>query len=162
MSNKRRNWPTGKRACPRCGSTDVRLSSGSDPLARFMGMFLLHPHRCRRCQRRFFRTVGKENTTRMEESHREASPGAAQGQVSEAQAAEQFARLLKTEHWLKSYMTDILGAHEIGNGLDFQTAELLLKQERESFEADLALAQKMYKMYPHLFRHESEAAKQTM
>jgi len=56
-------------------------------------------------------------------------------------------------------MTDLLGAHEIGNGLDFQTAELLLKQEKESFEADLVLAQRMYKMYPHLFRQETEAAK---
>jgi len=95
----------------------------------------------------------------MEESHREASPSAANGEVSEAQVAERFARLLKTDHWLGSYMTDLLGAHEIGNGLDFQTAELLLKQEKESFEADLMIAQRMYKMYPHLFRQESEAAK---
>jgi hypothetical protein len=92
----------------------------------------------------------------MEESHREASPGP---EMSEAQAAEKFARVLKTDHWLKSYMTDLLGAHQIGNGLDFQTAELLLKQERESFEADLVLAQRMYKMYPHLFRHDTEASK---
>lgn len=55
-------------------------------------------------------------------------------------------------------MTDLLGAHEIGNGLDFHTAELLLKQEKESFEADLVVAQRMYRMYPHLFR-ESESAK---
>jgi hypothetical protein len=95
----------------------------------------------------------------MEESHRDASSNSGHGEKSEAQAAEQFARLLKSEHWLRSYMTDLLGAHEIGNGLDFQTAELLLKQEKESFEADLVLAQRMHKMYPHLFRQESDAAK---
>ena len=95
----------------------------------------------------------------MEEPHKDASTGAAHAEKREGQIAEQFARVMKTEHWLKSYMTDLLGAHALGNGLDFQTAELLLKQERESFEADLMLAQKMYKMYPHLFRQESEAAK---
>ena len=145
MSDKR------KRVCPRCGSTDIRLASRSGLLAQFLQMFQLHPYRCRRCQRRFYRTVGKENTICMEESQRDASSN---GEKSEAQAAEQFARLLKSEHWLRSYMTDLLGAHEIGNGLDFQTAELLLKQEKESFEADLVLAQRMYKMYPHLFRQE--------
>ena len=95
----------------------------------------------------------------MEESHKEASPGA-QGEAPKAPVAEQFDRVLKTDHWLKSYITDLLGAHEIGKGLDFQTAELLLKQERESFEGDLALAQRMYKAYPHLFRQNGEAAKQ--
>lgn len=96
----------------------------------------------------------------MEESHKEA--GAGQGEMSEAQAMEQFTRLMKTEHWLRSYMSDLLGAHQIGHGLDFQTAELLLKQERESFETDLALAQRMYKMYPHLFRQDTELAKPGM
>ena len=104
--------------------------------------------------------AGKDNVTSMEESYKEASPNAAQGGASEAQVAEKFAHLLKTEHWLRSYITDLLAAHEIGEGLDFQTAELLLKQEKESFEAELVLAQRMYRMYPHLFRQESDAAKQ--
>lgn len=95
----------------------------------------------------------------MEQSHNE-SAGPARGEMPDTQAAEKFAKLLKTDHWLRSYMTDMLGAHEIGNGLDFQTAELLLKQERESFEADLAVAQRMHRLYPHLFRQESETAKQ--
>src|ERR1035438_4360622 len=125
MSDKPRSEPTGKRVCPRCGSADVRLSIGSGAVAMFLGLFLLHPYRCRSCRRRFFRTLGKDDKTFMEESHKEASPGIAHGEMSEAQAAEQFARLLRTDHWLKSYMTDLLGAHEIGNGLDFQTAELL-------------------------------------
>ena len=97
----------------------------------------------------------------MEEFHREALPNTHSG-VSEAQASEQFARLLKTDHWLRSYITDLLGAHAIGSGLDFQTADLLLKQEKESFEADLMIAHRMYKMYPHLFRQESESAKTGM
>src|ERR1700683_5533746 len=136
MSDEPQSEPTGKRVCPRCGSADVRLSSRSGALALFLGIFLLHPYRCRSCHKRFFRTAGKENTTYMEESHREASPGP---EMSEAQAAEKCARVLRTDHWLKSYMADLLGAHQIGNGLDFQTAELLLKQEKESFEADLVL-----------------------
>lgn len=89
----------------------------------------------------------------------EASQAATHEAVPEGKAAEQFARLLKTDHWLRSYMTDLLGAHEIGSGLDFHTAELLLKQEKESFEADLMVAHRMYKMYPHLFRQEGEAGK---
>ena len=82
-----------------------------------------------------------------------------QREVSETQASEQFARLLNTEHWLRGYITDLLAAHAIGSGLDFHTAELLLKQEKESFENDLALARRMYRMYPQLFRQESETAK---
>lgn len=96
----------------------------------------------------------------MEDFHKEASLSHAQGDLTEAQSTELFTRLLKSEHWLRSYMTDLLAAHEIGHGVDFHTAELLLKQEKESFEADLVLAQRMYKMYPHLFRQEGETAKQ--
>lgn len=84
---------------------------------------------------------------------------AAHRRVSDAQALEKFSRLLKTDHWLKSFMTDLLAAHEIGHGLDFQTTDLLLKQEKESFEADLLVAQRMHRMYPHLFHQESEAAR---
>ena len=147
-------------ACPRCGSTDVRLSDRSGGFAIFLTLFSLHPYRCAVCDSRFFRTAGKDHVIDMEELHREAAPAGRQTQVSEAQVSEKFARLMKTEHWLRSYITDLLGAHEIGNGLDFHTAELLLKQEKESFETDLVLAQRMYRMYPHLFRQEGEAAKQ--
>lgn len=98
----------------------------------------------------------------MEESVREAPHSEAHREVSETQASEQFARLLNTEHWLRSYITDLLGAHAIGNGIDFHTAELLLKQEKESFESDLALARRMYKLYPQLFRQDGEAVKTAM
>src|SRR5579864_6710857 len=90
MSENRQNGPIAKRACPGCGSTDVRLASRSGLLAQFLQMFHLHPYRCRGCQRRFFRTLGKENTICMEESHRDTSSNSAHGEKSEGQTAEQF------------------------------------------------------------------------
>jgi len=85
------------------------------------------------------------------------SVAAAEKERSDSRAAEQFARLMKTDHWLKSYLSDLLGAHQ-ANGLDFQTAELLLQQEKEAFEHDMAVAQRMYQIYPHMFRRDAEGS----
>ena len=149
--------PEHERACPRCGSLDVRLSRRSGVRAHFLAMFLLHPYRCRSCRKRFFATAGKDKITDMEDSQMETSFSAVERERSDSRAAEQFARLLRTEHWLKSYLTDLLGAHQ-ANGLDFQTAELLLKQEKEAFEHDMVVAQRMYQLYPHMFRRDGEAS----
>lgn len=63
---------------------------------------------------------------------------------------EQAARSLDSDHWLASYINDLLNAHRLGNGLDFATAEMLLAQEKQTFEKELAIARKVYRLYPYL------------
>ena len=68
------------------------------------------------------------------------------------EAARQLARLVQSDHWLQSYVRDLLAAHQVGEGVDFQTARLLLDQEEQAFEKDLAIARKFVNRYPHLFK----------
>lgn len=95
----------------------------------------------------------------MESFHKESIAGGANKErLPDTEAAEQFTRLLRAEHWLKSYMKDLLKAHQSGTGLDFDTAELLLRQEKKAFEADLAIARRMHQLYPHMFDQDREGA----
>ena len=93
----------------------------------------------------------------MEDPQMDTSLAGVERERSDSRAAEQFARLLRTDHWLKSYLTDLLGAHQ-ANSLDFDTAELLLKQEKEAFDSDMAVAQRMYQLYPYMFRRDADAS----
>jgi hypothetical protein len=55
--------------------------------------------------------------------------------------------LIKSEHWLASYVSDLLSAHDLSAGIDFRTAEQLLAAEKEQFERDLAIARRMLRIY---------------
>jgi hypothetical protein len=55
--------------------------------------------------------------------------------------------LMRSEHWLATYVSDLLSAHELSAGIDFRTAEQLLAAEKEQFEKDLAIARRMLRVY---------------
>jgi len=54
------------------------------------------------------------------------------------------------DHWLACYIRNLLHNYKSNNGLDFATAEALLTQEKETFERELAMARRFYRLYPHL------------
>jgi hypothetical protein len=62
-------------------------------------------------------------------------------------ALSRFNTLINSEHWLAMYVSDLLSAHELSDGIDFHTAEQLLSAEKQEFEKDLALARRMLRIY---------------
>jgi len=54
------------------------------------------------------------------------------------------------DHWLACYIRNLLHNYKANNGLDFATAEALLAQEKETFERELAMARRFYRLYPSL------------
>lgn len=40
--------------CPKCGSTDIRMSQTHRTLDFLLKSFSLRPHRCRSCRKRFY------------------------------------------------------------------------------------------------------------
>jgi len=62
----------------------------------------------------------------------------------------EFEKVLTSGHWLGNLMIDLINAHRLSGGLDFRTAEMLIGQEKEAFEKDLAIARKLYRLYPNL------------
>jgi hypothetical protein len=41
--------------CPKCGSTDIRISHTHNTLDFLLKSFSLRPHRCRSCRKRFYK-----------------------------------------------------------------------------------------------------------
>jgi hypothetical protein len=41
--------------CPKCGSTDIRVSQTQRLLDHLLVTFSLRPHRCRSCRKRFYK-----------------------------------------------------------------------------------------------------------
>jgi len=68
-------------------------------------------------------------------------------QADEEKALMRFQALMKTEHWLATYIRDLLSAHDLSGSVDFSAAEQLLSAEREQFEKDLAVARRMMRIY---------------
>jgi len=60
------------------------------------------------------------------------------------------ARVIDKEHWLASYIQELIKAFKPGHGIDFATAEMLLAREKQTFERELATARKIYRLYPGL------------
>lgn len=54
------------------------------------------------------------------------------------------------DHWLACYIRNLLHNFKANNSLDFATAEALLAQEKETFERELAMARRFYRLYPNL------------
>jgi len=73
-------------------------------------------------------------------------------------ALSRFQGLMKSEHWLATYIKDLLSAHDLSAGVDFGTAEQLLTAEKDQFEKDLAVARRMLRVYGKQVAGESHAA----
>jgi len=67
--------------------------------------------------------------------------------LDEEKTIARLQTLIKSEHWLASYVSDLLSAHDLSAGIDFRTAEQLLAAEKEQFERDLAVARRMLRIY---------------
>lgn len=65
---------------------------------------------------------------------------------------------MKSEHWLATYIKDLLSAHDLSAGIDFGTAEQLLSAEKDQFEKDLAVARRMLRVYGRQVTGEAHAA----
>jgi hypothetical protein len=60
------------------------------------------------------------------------------------------ARVVDKEHWLASYIHELVEAFKRNGGIDYAAAETLLAQSKQSFERELATARKIYRLYPRL------------
>lgn len=78
--------------------------------------------------------------------------------LDQEKVLSRFQALMKTEHWLASYIKDLLSAHDLSAGIDFGTAEQLLSAEKEQFEKDLDIARRMLRVYGKLVSGEAQAA----
>lgn len=78
--------------------------------------------------------------------------------LDQEKALSRFQSLLKSEHWLASYIKDLLSAHDLSAGIDFSTAEQLLSAEKEQFEKDIEIARRMLRVYGKLISAEAQAA----
>ena len=78
-------------------------------------------------------------------------------QADEEKALSRFQSLMKSEHWLATYIRDLLSAHDLSGGLDFSAAEQLLSAEKEQFEKDLTVARRMLRVYGKQVMTESAA-----
>ena len=67
--------------------------------------------------------------------------------LDEEKTLARLQALMRSEHWLATYVSDLLSAHDLSAGIDFRTAEQLLAAEREQFEKDLAIARRMLRVY---------------
>lgn len=90
----------------------------------------------------------------MEDAQFIETPAPEAPKLSESHPTAQFAAVMNSDHWLKAYIVNLLAAHQAPNGVDFKTAEALLNRERETFEAEVAIAMRIFRVYPHLFHHQ--------
>ena len=77
--------------------------------------------------------------------------------LDEEKTIARLQSLIKSEHWLATYVSDLLSAHDLSAGIDFRTAEQLLGAEREQFDRDLAVARRMLRVYGKQVLGESMA-----
>jgi len=78
--------------------------------------------------------------------------------LDEEKALSRFQGLMKSEHWLATYIKDLLSAHDLSAGIDFGTAEQLLSAEKEQFDKDLAVARRMLRVYGRQVTGDAQAA----
>jgi hypothetical protein len=58
------------------------------------------------------------------------------------------------EHWLSSFVDDLMAQVRASGAIGFETAERLLQQRKDTFLQDLETTRRMYRNYPHLFRED--------
>ena len=67
--------------------------------------------------------------------------------LDEEKTLARLQALMRSEHWLATYVSDLLSANDLSAGIDFRTAEQLLAAEKEQFEKDLGIARRMVRVY---------------
>jgi len=78
--------------------------------------------------------------------------------LDDEKALSRFQGLMKSEHWLATYIKDLLSAHDLSAGIDFGTAEQLLTAEKDQFDKDLVVARRMLRVYGKQVAGEAHAA----
>lgn len=61
---------------------------------------------------------------------------------------------LSAEHWLRSFIDQLVAQCQKPDEVSFDTVEKLLAERKRTFLDDLETARRMYRVYPHLFRAE--------
>ena len=61
------------------------------------------------------------------------------------------AAAVQSEHWLHSFIEDLIAHSRAPGEVSFETVERLLQQHKRTFLTDLETARRMYRVYPHLF-----------
>ena len=61
--------------CPKCGSTDIRMSQTHKTLDFLLKSFSLRPHRCRSCRKRFYLRKPAAPDVDVEEDEAEVKEG---------------------------------------------------------------------------------------
>ena len=80
--------------------------------------------------------------------------------MDEEKVLSQFQNLIRSEHWLASYVRDLLSAHELSAGIDFNAAGQLLAAEKDQFERDLTVAKRMLRIYGRTVVEDAAAVQQ--
>src|ERR1700693_4657397 len=65
------------------------------------------------------------------------------------------AGIAQSEHWLQSFIGDLIGHSRAPDEVSFETIERLLQEYKTTFLKDLETARRMYRVYPHLFPGQS-------
>ena len=60
-----------------------------------------------------------------------------------------------SEHWLQSFIDELVAHSRPPIEVTFETIERLLQQHKRAFLQDLETARRMYRVYPHLFPAEN-------
>lgn len=58
---------------------------------------------------------------------------------------------LEPEHWLLTFVKDLMAQLGTSGGINFEVAERLLQQRKDEFLRDFLIARRMYRTYPRLF-----------
>src|ERR1700730_12087720 len=61
------------------------------------------------------------------------------------------AAVVPSEHWLQSFIDELVAKSRAPVEVSFETVERLLQQHKRTFLKDLETARRMYRVYPHLF-----------
>jgi hypothetical protein len=61
----------------------------------------------------------------------------------------------QSEHWLHSFIGELIGQSRAPDEVSFENIERLLQQYKQTFLKDLETARRMYRVYPHLFPAEN-------
>ena len=69
---------------------------------------------------------------------------------------QQLETIVAEGHWLGDYIKDLVNACDSLDGISFEHAHALLTQTRQLLEEDLAVARRMYRLYPQLVTQGEE------
>jgi hypothetical protein len=61
---------------------------------------------------------------------------------------------LNSEHWLLTFLEDLLGQFRASGDINFEAVQRLLQHHQQAFLKDLETARRMYRTYPGLFQQE--------